>query len=108
MDRHTKLIRNPDVLWREEEEAGTRAYEGLSHGEDVGALGTSVLFSDGLMLSLNVLGTEIWKHCDGKSVDDLVSGLLARFEVEPEVLRRDTMDFLAELAKKDFIRYDDR
>jgi len=102
-----KVFRNPDVLWREEDEQKSQAYEGLSRGEDVGDVGTSVLFADGAMLSLNILGTEIWKRCDGRGVEDVIEGLLAEFDVEPEVLRADTLDFLAELQKKGFIRYEE-
>jgi GeoRSP system PqqD family protein len=103
-----KVFRNPDVLWREEDEPKAQAYEGLSRGEDVADMGTSVLFADGVMLSLNVLGTEIWKRCDGRSVDEIVSDLIAQFDVEPDVLKEDATAFLSELAQKGFIRYEDR
>jgi len=100
-----KVFRNPEVLWREEDDAKAEAYAGLSQGEDVADVGTSVLFSDGIMMSLNVLGTEIWKRCDGRTVDEIVTDLLTVFEVEPDVLKKDTAEFLAELKQKDFIRY---
>jgi pyrroloquinoline quinone biosynthesis protein D len=103
-----KVFRNPEVLWREEDESKAEAYAGLSKGEDVTDVGTSVLFADGIMMSLNMLGTEIWKRCDGRSVDEIVSDLVALFDVEPGVLKQDAMEFLAELKQKDFIRYEDR
>jgi pyrroloquinoline quinone biosynthesis protein D len=103
-----KVFRNPDVLWREEDESKAEAYAGLSKGEDVADVGTAVLFADGIMISLNVLGTEIWKRCDGRSVDEIVSDLVTLFDVEQEVLKQDAMKFLAELKQKDFIRYEDR
>ena len=102
-----KIFRNPDVLWREEDEPRAEAFEGLSQGDDVTGIGTSVLFSDGIMLSLNILGTEIWKQCEGKTLDELAAELLDQFEVEPEVLREDIMDFLSELEEKGFLRYED-
>ena len=102
-----KIFRNPDVLWREEADPRAEAYNALAQGEDVSDLGTSVLFSDGMMLSLNVLGTEIWKQCDGKTLEEIVSALLEQFEVESEVLRRDVIDFLGELKEKGFVRYED-
>ncbi len=102
------IFRNPEVLWREEDEPKAEAFEGLEQGEDVSDVGTSVLFSDGIMVSLNLLGTEIWKRCDGRSIDDMVSELAALFDVESAVLRQDTMQFLDELAEKGFIRYEDR
>ncbi len=102
-----KVFRNPDILWREEDDSKTEALDILSKGEDASDIGTSVLFSDGVMLSLNVLGTEIWKLCDGKSVEEIVSALLPRFEVESDVLKKDALKFLSELAEKRFIHYED-
>jgi GeoRSP system PqqD family protein len=102
-----RVFRNPDVLWREEDEPRSQAYEELSKGEDAGEIGTSVLFSDGVMLSLNVIGTEIWKRCDGWSVDEIVADLADCFDVDSDILRKDTTAFLAELEQKGFIRYED-
>ena len=102
-----KVFRNPDVLWREEDEPKARAYEELAKGEDAGEIGTAVLFSDGIMLSLNVLGTEIWKRCDGRSLDEINTDLGGLFDVDPDVLREDTTAFLAELEQKGFVRYED-
>ena len=100
-----KIQRNPNVMWREEDERLAEVREALERGEDVGETGTSVLFSGGTMLSLNVLGTEIWKLCDGRTVDDLVAELLPQIEVEENVLREDIRSFLGELAEKGFITY---
>jgi GeoRSP system PqqD family protein len=101
-----KVFKNPEILWREEDDSKAAAYEGLSKGDDVADVGTSVLFSDGIMLSLNLLGTEIWKLCDGRSVEELVAELTKQFDVEPSVLLEDTLAFLAELKEKGFIRYE--
>lgn len=103
-----KVVRNPEILWREEDESKAEAVAGLAKGDDVAEVGTSVLFSDGTMLSLNILGTEIWKRCDGRSVDDIVSDLITQFDVDPDVLRQDALLFLGELEQKGFIRYEDR
>ncbi len=101
-----KVHRNPDVMWREEDESRAEAYAALSKGQDARDVGTSVLFSDGVMLSLNLLGTEIWKRCDGRDVDEIVSDLAKDFDVDPAVLKKDTLEFLSELAAKGFVRYD--
>jgi GeoRSP system PqqD family protein len=101
-----KMQRNPDVMWREEDEALAEAQEALDRGEDVGEVGTSVLFCGGTMLSLNLLGTEVWKLCDGRSIDDVVAELLPQFDIEEEVLRTDVEAFLSELAEKGFITYE--
>jgi len=105
--RLMKIYRNDEVLWREEDETRVQAYEGLAQGDDVSDMGTSVLFSDGIMMSLNILGTEIWKRCDGRGVEEIVSELTEQFDVEPGVLKEDTLAFLAELEQKGFIRYED-
>ncbi len=102
-----KVFRNPEILWREEDDSRAEAMNGLAKGDDVADVGTSVLFSDGVMLSLNILGTEIWKRCDGRSVDEIVSELTAQFDVEPDVLRGDALAFLSERAEKGFIRYEE-
>jgi pyrroloquinoline quinone biosynthesis protein D len=101
-----RIYRNPDILWREEDEPRAEAYDGLSKGDDVSEIGTSVLFSDGIMVSLNILGTEIWKQCEGKTLEEIVSALTERFDVAPEVLREDTVGFLKELEEKGFLRYE--
>ncbi len=101
-----KVFRNPDILWREEEDSKTLAYDGLTKGDDVSEIGTSVLFSDGVMLSLNVLGTEIWKLCDGRTEDEIVSELAAQFDVDPDSLKKDARLFLSQLVSKGFVRYD--
>jgi GeoRSP system PqqD family protein len=90
-------------MWREEEEYKKQAYEGLDKGDDVEYIGTSVLYSGSEMLSLNILGTEIWKRCDGKTVDEIVAGLVDIFDVEQDVLKRDASAFINELMEKGFI-----
>lgn len=101
-----KIYRNPDVLWREEEEASREALAVLERGDDVEEMGTSLLFADGVMVTLNLLGTEIWKMCDGISSEELIAALLVQFEVEEEVLREDVQLFLDDLLSKGFIRYE--
>ena len=98
-----KILRNPDVMWREEVDALAEAQAGLDRGDDVEELGTAVLFSGGTMLSINFLGTEIWKLCDGRGMDDIVNTLFVQFDVEEEMLRSDVQAFLDDLAKKGFI-----
>jgi GeoRSP system PqqD family protein len=100
------IFRNPDVMWREEDDATSEAMDLLEKGENAEEVGTSLLFADGMMVSLNILGTEIWKRCDGRTVEDLLAELLDEFDVEPEVLRQDMDSFLQELSAKGFIRYE--
>jgi GeoRSP system PqqD family protein len=100
-----RILRNPDVLWREEDDARDEADAGLAKGDDVSEVGTSLLFAGGQMVVVNLLGTEIWKRCAGLTLDDLVAALLEEFEVDETTLRSDVADFLAELEGKGFISY---
>jgi pyrroloquinoline quinone biosynthesis protein D len=101
----SRIFRNPEVLWREENPFAD-ATPGPEPDAAVEDPGTSLLFANGQMVALNLLGTEVWKLCDGRSVEEMVAYLLEEFEVEPEVLREDIDAFLASLAAKGFIRYD--
>ncbi len=101
-----KIHHNPDVMWREEDNALTETRQALDRGDDVEEVGTSVLFCGGTMLALNYLGTEVWKLCDGRSLDDIVAELLPQFDVEEDVLRADVRAFLDELTQKGFITYE--
>lgn len=94
-------------MWREEEEYKEQAIEGLETGDDVADVGTSVLYSGGKMLSLNLLGTEVWKLCEGRTLDEIVSVLVESFEVEEEVLKKDVTAFINELKEKGFVRYEE-
>jgi GeoRSP system PqqD family protein len=98
-----KIYRNPDAQWREEDESREQAYEGLDTGEDVSEIGTSIILYSGKMHSLNVLGTEIWKLCDGKTPDDIVSELWKTFDVEKDVLREDVSEFLRNMKEEGLI-----
>ena len=102
-----KVFRNPNVMWREEDQLREQVYEGLEKGEDVENTGTSVLYADNTIISLNILGTEIWKHCEGMTIEEIVSALIGQFDVDRAVLRDDVMKFLSELKEKGLIYYED-
>ncbi len=102
-----KIQRNPNVMWREESDALADAQVGLDRGDDIEEVGTAVLFSGGAMLSINLLGTEIWKLCDGRNMDGIVKELFEQFDVQEEVLRADVQAFLEDLLKKGFITHEE-
>jgi GeoRSP system PqqD family protein len=101
-----RIFRNPDVLWREEEDPRQEALTGLEQGEDVSEVGTALLFHNGQMISLNILAAEIWKLCDGRTVAEIVTELLTAFEVDEDELVSDVTAFLSELDEKGFILYE--
>lgn len=98
-----KIYRNPDAKWREEDKYKEEAFAGLGKGEDVADVGTSIILCSGKMHSFNLLGTEIWKLCDGRTVDEIVSELKLQFDVEDEVLRNDVEAFLENLKEEGLI-----
>jgi len=100
-----RIVRNPDILWREEDDAIEEATALLEAGKDAAEIGTAILFSDGAMVTLNLLGAEIWKRCEGLTEEEIVAELLEEFEVEADILRHDVAAFLNELAEKRYISY---
>ena len=98
-----RIYRNPDAMWREEDRFTEQAYTGLARGEDVSEMGTSIILHGGKMHSFNILGTEVWKLCDGVTVQEIVSRLRENFEVEEEVLRKDVEAFLNHLKEEGLI-----
>ncbi|MDA8169043.1 MAG: GeoRSP system PqqD family peptide chaperone [Nitrospiraceae bacterium] len=98
-----RIFRNPEAMWREEDKFAEQAYDGLGKGEDVSEIGTSIILCAGKMHSFNVLGTEIWKLCDGKTAEEIVSGLREKFDVGEDVLREDVGDFLKGLKEEGLI-----
>ena len=98
-----KIFRNPDAQWREEDAYREQAYKGLDEGEDVAEIGTSIILYSGKMHSINVLGSEVWKLCDGRTVDDIVAELLKSFDVEESVLREDVNEFLKHMKEEGLI-----
>lgn len=100
-----RIRRNPDILWREEDETLEEVAALLESGGEAAEIGTAILFSDGAMVTLNILGTEIWKRCEGRTEEEIVTELLEEFEVEADILRHDVATFLNELAEKRYIFY---
>ena len=102
-----RVFRNPEVMWREEDQLREQVYEGLERGEDVENTGTSILYADNTIISLNILGTEIWKRCDGLTIEEIVSALIEQFDVDRAVLREDVIKFLSEIREKGLIYYEE-
>ncbi|MCP4675772.1 MAG: GeoRSP system PqqD family peptide chaperone [Deltaproteobacteria bacterium] len=98
-----RYYQHADVVWREEDSAMEQVETGLESGDDISDIATSVLLLNGKMLSLNVLGTETWKLCKGKTVEDLVGVLVEEFEVEFDRLQKDIEGFLDDMKKHGFI-----
>ena len=61
--------------------------------------GTTVFEFNGL-ITVNEVGVTIWNMLQEEvTMDELVQGVLAEYEVEEEVARKDIQEFLGELVK---------
>ena len=61
--------------------------------------GATVLEFNGL-ITVNEVGVTIWNMLQEEvTMDELVQGVLAEYEVEEEVARKDIQEFLGELVK---------
>lgn len=62
-------------------------------------IGATVLEFNGL-ITVNEVGVTIWNMLQEEvTMDELVQGVLAEYEVEEEVARKDIQEFLGELIK---------
>ena len=78
------LSKNPATAWR------------VIEGEAVILSLDSKVFR-----GLNAVGSRVWELIDGRrSVDEIVTRIVAEFEVTPEVAARDVGAFVAELLEK--------
>lgn len=105
-----KIKRNPEIVWREEEEMKTRVQEMLKQTgktEEAGETGTVTLVCSGTMHQLNLLGGEIWKLCDGTRTEkEIGEELLKTFDAERSVLLRDLKKFILDLQNKKWLSYE--
>lgn len=58
----------------------------------------------GRSLGLNETGSFLWPRLPSSSEDDLVSALLAEFDVTPEQARLDVRAFLLQLRERGFVQ----
>ena len=100
------ITRNPDVVWREEEEARQDIINAMERGEDASSEGTVLLIVSGMMHQLNILGGEIWKLADGRDEESMVDELMQVFEVDRETLSIDVHAFLEDLSFRGWISHE--
>ncbi|MBI5696023.1 MAG: GeoRSP system PqqD family peptide chaperone [Nitrospirae bacterium] len=100
------ITRNPDIIWREEEEARDDVIGAFARGEDASEEGTVLLIVSGMMHQLNLLGGEIWKLLDGRDEDAVVDELLGTFDVDRETIAGDVRAFLDDLEFRGWISHE--
>ncbi len=103
----TKLLRDPQIIWRLEKRREQEVFSALERGEDVSALGTVTLIRSGMMHQLNLLGGMIWQLCDGtRGVPEVVAALAPEFEVPREELEADVEEFVDDLVQRGWLRHE--
>jgi len=96
--------RHPDIVWRVEKGREARIIEALAAGEEVSELGSVILIISGMMHQLNLVGGRIWSLCDGhRTEEEIVAALAAEFDAEPEELRADVAEFVADLRGRGWL-----
>ena len=101
------ITRNPDIVWREEEEARDDIIAAMERGEDASGEGTTLLIVSGMMHQLNILGGEVWKLSDGtRDEEDIVDSLFEMFDVDRETLTSDVHAFLEDLSGRGWISHE--
>ncbi|MDX9709377.1 MAG: pyrroloquinoline quinone biosynthesis peptide chaperone PqqD [Trichloromonas sp.] len=96
--------RHPDIVWRVEKRREARIMEALDAGEDVSDQGSVILIISGMMHQLNLVGGRIWSLCDGsRTEEDIVAALAGEFDAEPEELRADVTEFVADLRGRGWL-----
>lgn len=86
MHLHATLHHSPDAAWRRID----------------GQVAIISLDANRVRL-LNGVGSYLWEHCDGRTPAQLVDDTCARFEVDPEVARREVTAFLDDLLGRGLI-----
>lgn len=71
-------------------------------------IGSTALEFNGL-ITVNEVGVTLWKMLQEEvSLDDLVQGILAEYDVKEEVAREDIQDFLDELIKGGILKKEEQ
>ncbi len=90
------LVRNPDVLWRDEPGEKAAILAALDRGEDAAERGWVILVDRGKMHELNLLGGEIWCLADGTRDRETVARELAeRYDAPLREILADVDEFVS-------------
>ena len=65
---------------------------------------TMLLYPEGT-LQLNSTGTAIIEQCDGRTFDEIVTALAARFGAPADVLRADVSQYLRRLRERHLVQW---
>lgn len=99
-----KPKRNPEIQWRLEKGVYEVAVEKAKMGEEYEDIGVLTLMVGTSIHQLNLVGAEVWLRINGiNRVDNVVEEISGIFEVEPEEIRGDVVDFLNSIQERGWI-----
>lgn len=99
-----ELIRNEDLVWRDEPERREEIEEALERGEDAFEAGWVILVDQGEMHQLNLLAGDIWMLCDGtRDEGAIVSTLHELYDAPMEVIGADVAGFVGDCLEKGWL-----
>jgi len=81
-----------------EVESGTRLRRARrTAARTIKGASVDVVIDTQTMHTLNEVGTYLFEHMDGASVEELVARVVDEFDVDPETAQSDIRDFVAEM-----------
>jgi len=94
-----KLLRNPEVMWRDE--PGAREKSLADEGNGDREIPCLTLVHLGNMHQLNLVGAEVWKLCDGSlGIEEIIDEVLSRFDAGREEIAGDVNAFVDDLLEQ--------
>lgn len=98
------LLRNPEVVWRDEPRAREAILAALEKGEEVGERGWVIVIDGGAMHELNLLAGEIWLLADGtRDAAAIAAALAERYDAPAEEIRADVEAFAADCLRRGWL-----
>ena len=99
-----RLLRNPEVVWRDEPAQKEEILAALARGEDAAERGWVILVDGGQMVELNLLAGEIWRLLDGNRDAAAVARELAEnFDAPLDEIRGDVDEFVSDCVQKGWL-----
>jgi len=103
------LVRNPDLVWRDEPRAREEILAALGRGEEASERGWVILVDRGQMHELNLIAGEIWCRADGtRDAEAVARELAALYEAPYEEILADVVAFVAECTPREWLRAEER
>lgn len=104
MDTEKKPLRNPEAIWRYNEEREQEIVKGLTNGEEVDDSRVVVVSLKGKLYNFSLIAAKIWNLCDGKmSIRDISKELSKIFDADPQIILEDVVEFVLENQERNLL-----